>query len=82
MMLVVTSWLMLTTITKENGEKICFAVVGENFMDNFLYYFIFIGGIILSMCGFVVGLGKNCKEKRSQECFTKAGFQKKVREIY
>jgi hypothetical protein len=47
-----------------------------------LYYFIFIGGIILSICGFVVGLGKNCKEKRSQECFTKAGFQKKVRKIY
>ena len=74
-MLVVTSWLMLTTITKNNGEKICFAVVGESFKDNFLCYFIFLGGLILSICGFVVGLAKNCKEKRSQECFTKAGFQ-------
>ncbi|CBY35381.1 unnamed protein product [Oikopleura dioica] len=59
LMLIVTSWLFLATITNVSGEKICFAVVG---------------GLILSICGFVVGLAKNCKERRSEECFTKFDF--------
>ncbi|CAG5107844.1 Oidioi.mRNA.OKI2018_I69.chr1.g3513.t1.cds [Oikopleura dioica] len=60
----VSIFMMLATMwlmatTIHGNEAICFAVVG---------------GLIQSVCGFAVGLGKNCKEKRSQECFTKFDF--------
>ncbi len=80
-MLIVTSWLFLATITNVSGEKICFAVVGKKIHGKQFLEYHFLGGLILSICGFVVGLAKNCKEKRSEECFTKIGFQKKVPSI-